>query len=99
MKTYHYSRYYRKLVEKQLGRKLTALEVVHHKDGDHWNNGLSNLQVMTTKAHAKLHGQQRTRGFLLHKPLWAMEERQPISFLEKLSWYKLREIDFSEIAT
>ena len=39
------------LMEKHLGRKLEESETVDHKDRDITNNDLSNLQVLTRKAH------------------------------------------------
>ena len=42
-------------MEKFLGRKLGADEVVHHKDGNKKNNDVSNLVVMADKEHRKLH--------------------------------------------
>lgn len=47
--------YYRYMVEKELGRILEYDEVVHHIDGNHNNNVLSNLKVMTRSEHSKLH--------------------------------------------
>lgn len=46
---------HREKMEKKLGRKLTANEVVHHKDGDKLNNRLSNLKVLTRAVHIGVH--------------------------------------------
>jgi DNA-binding transcriptional regulator YiaG len=43
---------------KYLGRPLADDEVVHHRDGDPFHNGLGNLQVLTRKEHRKLHRHQ-----------------------------------------
>lgn len=37
-------------MERKLGRRLRATEVVRHKDGDKANNRLSNLQVVTVRS-------------------------------------------------
>lgn len=38
-----------------LGRKLLSHEVVHHKDGNKFNNDIKNLVLMTKKEHDNLH--------------------------------------------
>lgn len=43
------------IMEKTLGRKLRPGEVVHHRDGDKMNNDVSNLEVMSRAAHARIH--------------------------------------------
>jgi len=47
--------YYRRLIEKQIGRKLKSNEVIHHKDHNPLNNKLNNLQLMTDKEHKLFH--------------------------------------------
>lgn len=42
-------------IEAQLGRRLAAHEVVHHKDGVRSNNEPSNLELMTRKDHSRHH--------------------------------------------
>ena len=46
---------YRYNIECELGRKLSYNEVVHHIDGDHFNNNKDNLIVLTRSEHNKLH--------------------------------------------
>lgn len=46
-------------MEERLGRKLERHEVVHHIDGDRFNNDLSNLRLMTRAAHTSLHRRER----------------------------------------
>lgn len=42
---------YRSELERLLGRKLERTEVVHHKDGDHSNNKVNNLEVIDVADH------------------------------------------------
>ncbi len=46
---------HRIVVENNLGRILEKSEVVHHKNGNKKDNRISNLEVMTKEAHARLH--------------------------------------------
>ena len=48
--------------EKMLGRALLPGEIVHHKDGDKWNNHSDNLAVMTQAEHAYIHCMERWHG-------------------------------------
>ena len=46
---------HRIVVENHIGRLLNANEVVHHIDGNKFNNSIENLEVMSASEHAKLH--------------------------------------------
>lgn len=46
---------HRVVAEQTLNRPLQKGEIVHHKDGDKWNNSPENLEVMTQSEHIKLH--------------------------------------------
>ncbi len=46
---------HRFLMERHLGRYLLANEVVHHINGNHFDNRIENLVVMTTNAHTAFH--------------------------------------------
>lgn len=49
----------RKIMEEHLGRKLKKKEAVHHVDGNPKNNNISNLMVLTSSQHSKLHWKER----------------------------------------
>ena len=53
---------HRVVIEQVLGRKLLPNEIVHHRDGDKWNNDPSNLVVMTQSEHLTLHNHIRWHG-------------------------------------
>ena len=46
---------HRKIMEKHLGRTLSPFEHVHHIDGNHENNDISNLKIMSPEEHLSLH--------------------------------------------
>lgn len=47
--------YHRFLMAQALGRKLRASEIVHHIDGNKFNNTLSNLQIINRAEHCRIH--------------------------------------------
>lgn len=53
---------HRVVAEEMLGRALLPGEIVHHKDGDKWNNSSENLEVMTQAEHARIHCLERWHG-------------------------------------
>lgn len=53
---------HRVVVERHIGRRLESFEIVHHIDGDKWNNDINNLEIMTQAEHAALHLRQRRQG-------------------------------------
>ena len=46
------------IAEKTIGRYLTDKEIVHHIDGNKYNNSPENLQVLSKYDHQKVHAQQ-----------------------------------------
>ena len=55
------TRFHRAVMEKHLGRKLNKDEIVHHIDGNKFNNDLSNLMLLSNSEHAKLHNAKRNK--------------------------------------
>ena len=53
---------HRVVAEEKIGRKLEKGEIVHHIDGDKWNNHPDNLEVMTQSEHARIHSHIRWHG-------------------------------------
>lgn len=49
------------IMERQLGRRLTGAEVVHHIDGNKLNNDPRNLELHTRSSHAKHHYSRKRR--------------------------------------
>ena len=52
---------HRTIAEAKAGRKLSALEEVHHIDGNPTNNNPDNLVVLTASEHSKIHAAQKGR--------------------------------------
>lgn len=52
---------HRLLMEQKIGRKLEFNEVVHHKDGNKFNNDIDNLEIMLRSEHSRLHMQGQSR--------------------------------------
>lgn len=49
------TREHRNIMQQHLGRLLDIKEVVHHINGDTFDNRLENLEVMSSGKHARLH--------------------------------------------
>ena len=50
---------HRMIMERELNRKLTADDIVHHIDGDTKNNNPSNLSLETRSSHMQMHCEER----------------------------------------
>ncbi len=46
---------HRIIMEDHLGRSLLRNEVVHHRDGDKFNNQITNLQLISLAEHTRSH--------------------------------------------
>ena len=52
---------YRLIAESKIGRELTSDDEVHHIDGNHLNNNLENLIVVSRSEHTRIHAMQKKR--------------------------------------
>lgn len=55
-----YVREHVRVMELHVGRRIQRDEVVHHKDHDHTNNALANLELLTHSEHSRLHRREDT---------------------------------------
>ena len=57
---------HRRVVEKNIGRRLLPNEIIHHRDGNKLNNNIENLQIFSSQdEHHSLHKKQNIMNFLL----------------------------------
>lgn len=62
-----YVLFHRVIMENYLHRLLEDDEVVHHINHDRYDNRLSNLELMKSDVHIKLHQHEKTRKYVLLK--------------------------------
>lgn len=53
---------HRRVIEAAIGRRLRSDEIVHHVNGDKFDNRLENLKVMTRAEHVAEHKEDMQRG-------------------------------------
>ena len=63
----NYVHEHRVIASFQIGRPLLKEEIVHHIDGNSWNNDPSNLQVMTRAEHSRIHSTKNRKCSLCDK--------------------------------
>lgn len=83
----------------RLGRDLRPGEVVHHKDGNRYNNHPDNLEVMTDAEHHRLHGlwTRRRNHYLDARCGFMIEKTIGEQGVADIFWAKLAELDLSEL--
>lgn len=52
---------YRTIIENTLGIKLKPGEEIHHIDGNHKNNSIGNLRIVTKSEHSQIHAAMKRR--------------------------------------
>ena len=72
----------RKIIEDKLRRKLSMFDIVHHKDGNPYNNSYKNLVVLTPEEHVRIHNPAKGKK---HKnPQWNKLSEDKIKRIYKL---------------
>jgi len=64
---YGYVLLHRIIIENHLKRLLNSNEIVHHKNGDRFDNRIENLEVMNSKEHNKLRSKEQGKKMVLLK--------------------------------
>lgn len=73
-------RLHRYVMECFLGRPLLSSELVHHKDGDRFNNDIKNLEITTRKEHAIKHQIGKKTRF---KNRYKLNDKKVLLFLSR----------------
>ena len=86
-----YKREHRLVVEEQIGRELTAKEIVHHVDGDKLNNDFENLALCANKSeHQRAHASLERIGLELYKAKLVWYSHETNTYY--VAHHKLREL-------
>ena len=67
-------RLHRFLMEKKLNRKLGFNEIVHHKNGNKFDNRIENLELVSRSDHMKLHDEISDKSMEVRLYKFNMEE-------------------------
>lgn len=80
---------HRLIAERKLGRSLKPNEVVHHIDGNKYNNDPDNLCVMSRSEHAKLH--------LTGRPIPEEQRRKLSEYMTGKPRYSCRKLNREQV--
>lgn len=98
-------RLHRHLMEVKLNRKLGFNEIVHHKDGNKFNNDINNLEVVSRSSHIKMHHEiiekckeKNTYNIdnvdlaKMYETMTILEISKMLNIAQMTVWYRLKKI-------
>jgi hypothetical protein len=68
---------YRQIVEEKIGRGLDSKEHVHHINGDHNDNRIENLRIVSPSEHRQIHWQ-------MEQDEWERTHQRELAMLTRL---------------
>ncbi|HRZ86101.1 MAG TPA: portal protein [Candidatus Paceibacterota bacterium] len=74
------------------GKRIKKPNIIHHKDGNKYNNSFDNLVIMTNEEHTKLHMQEDTR---IKKLIEITQQKRTQEKISK-SWTNDRKKEFGQ---